>query len=342
MTRRIATAIGAAMALAAVHAAAPARADSAADYYKGRTVTVVVSFDAAGAYGLYTQLLTRHLTKFVPGNPTFVPNYMPGAGGIKATNYLYNVAPKDGSAIGIPPDTLVLSNVLTPDKVKFKASDFRWIGAVVRANNVLVMRSDAVKSIEDVTKKRTIVGGAGPGAPSVMLPQLLRWMTSADMKVVSGYKGSGDIMIAIERGELQGAVFGWTSWKSLRGNWLQSGWAVPIVQFGVEKESDLPNIPLAHEIAKTDDVRKVVAFMSSSGAIGRSYVTPPKVPDDRLAALRAAFDKMVKDPEFLDDAKKRKAEVIPATGAWVQEKVEAAMQIDAALAETARKAVFGK
>ena len=342
MTRRIATALGAALMLATLHAAGPARADSVADFYKGKTVTVIVSFDAAGAYGLYTQLLTRHLSKFVPGNPSFVPNYMPGAGGIKASNYLYNVAAKDGSAIGIPPDTLVLSNVLTPDKVKYKASDFRWIGAVVRANNVLVMRSDAAKSMDDIAKKHTIVGGAGPGAPSVMMPLLLRWMTGGDMKVVTGYKGSGDIMIAIERGELQGAVFGWTSWKSLRGNWLQSGWAVPIVQFGVEKEDDLANIPLAHEITKNDEQRKVMTFMSSSGAIGRSYVMPPKAPDDRLAALRTAFDKMVKDPGFLDDAKKRNAEVKPASGAWVQEKVDEAMKIDAALAEVARKAVFGK
>jgi tripartite-type tricarboxylate transporter receptor subunit TctC len=291
---------------------------------------------------LYSQLLARHLPKFIPGNPTLVPSYMPGAGGIKATNYLYNVAAKDGSVIGIPPDTLVLSNVLTPDKVKYKSSDFRWIGAVVRANNVLVMRSDAAKTMEDIARKHTVVGGAGPGSPSIMMPLLLKWMTGGDMKVVAGYKGSGDIMIAIERGELQGAVFGWTSWKSLRGNWLKSGWAVPIVQFGVEKEADLPAIPLAHEIAKTPEARKVVAFMSSSGAIGRSYVMPPKAPDDRLAALRAAFDRMVKDPEFLADAEKRKAEVIPATGAWVQEKVGDAMKIDAALAETARKAVFGK
>ena len=124
MIRRTAIVLGAALALAATQAAAPARADAVADFYKGKTVTVIVSFDSAGAYGLYTQLLTRHLSKFVPGNPTFVPNYMPGAGGIKATNYLYNVAAKDGSAIGIPPDTLVLSNVLTPDKVKFKATAF--------------------------------------------------------------------------------------------------------------------------------------------------------------------------------------------------------------------------
>ena len=342
MTRRIASAFGAALMFATIHAAAPARADAVADFYKGKTITIVVSFGAGGAYGLYTQLLARHLSKFVPGNPTFVPNYMPGAGGIKATNYIYNVAARDGSVIGIPPDTLVLSNVLTPDKVKYKSSDFRWIGAVVRSNNVLVMRSDAAKSMDDIAKKHTVVGGAGPGSPSIMMPLLLRWMTGGDMKVVAGYKGSGDIMIAIERGELQGAVFGWTSWKSLRGKWLESGWAVPIVQFGVEKENDLANIPLAHEITKTPEARKVVSFMSSSGAIGRSYVLPPKAPDDRLAALRTAFDKMVKDPEFLDDAKRRNAEIKPATGAWVQQKVEEAMKIDAALAETARKAVFGK
>lgn len=342
MKRHVAGAVGAALILATMSAAAPARADAVTDFYKGKTITVIVSFGAGGAYGLYTQLLARHLPKFIPGNPAIVPNYMPGAGGIKATNYLYNVAAKDGSVIGIPPDTLVLSNVLTPDKVKYKSSDFRWIGAVVRANNVLVMRSDAAKTMDDIASKHTIVGGAGPGSPSIMMPLLLKWMTGGDMKVVAGYKGSGDIMIAIERGELQGAVFGWTSWKSLRGNWLKSGWAVPIVQFGVEKEADLPNIPLAHEIARTPEARKVVAFMSSSGAIGRSYVMPPKAPDDRLAALRTAFDRMVKDPEFLADAGKRKAEVIPATGAWVQEKVADAMKIDDSLAATARKAVFGK
>jgi tripartite-type tricarboxylate transporter receptor subunit TctC len=342
MKRHVAGAAGAALLLATMSAALPARADDAAGFYSGKTVTILVSFGAGGTYGLYSQLIARHLPKFIPGSPTLVLSYMPGAGGIKATNYLYNVAPKDGSVIGIPPDTLVLSNVLEPNKIKFKASDFRWIGAVVRANNVLVMRSDAAKTMQDLTTKHTIIGGAGPGAPSGMLPLLLKWMTGADIKVVTGYKGSNDILIAMERGEVQGAVFGWTSWKSLRGKWLSSGYATPIVQFGVEKEADLPSVPLAHEIAKTPEARKVVAFMSSSGPIGRSYVLPPKAPDDRLAVLRAAFDKMVKSPEFLADAKQRKAEVIPATGAWVQEKVEAAMKIDASLAETARKAVFGK
>lgn len=320
-----------------------ASAASGADYYKGRTVTVIVAFGAGGAYGLYTQLMAKHLPRFLPGNPTIIPQYMPGAGGIKASNYVYNVAVRNGSVMASLSDSLVITAVLRPERVKYDANKFTWIGAPVRMNNVLAMRSDTgLKNFDAITKKEAVLAATGLGSQATILPKMLAWLSPAKIKVVTGYKGSRGMLGAMERKEVQGMSLAWTSWKTLKGDWFKEGFAVPIVQFGLSSETDLRNVPLALDLARTPDEKAIVEFMSSTSQIGRSVLFPPTVPEDRIAAVRTAFDKMVKDPAYISDVTGRRAFLNPASGAEIQKAVAKAMAFDPALAVKARRGIFGK
>ena len=343
MFRCLMSAVSAGFLLFTALFAGNAAAASGADYYKGKKVTVIVAFGAGGAYGLYTQLMAKHLPRFLPGNPTIVPQYMPGAGGIKASNYVYNVAARNGLVMSSLSDSVVITAVLRPEKIKYKANEFTWIGAPVRMNNVLAMRRDSgLTSFDAITKKEAVLAATGLGSQATILPKMLAWLSPAKIKVVTGYKGSRGMLGAMERKEVEGMSLAWTSWKTLKGNWFKDGSAVPIVQFGLIPEKDLPNIPLALNLARTAEEKAIVKFMSSTSQIGRSVQFPPKVPADRIAAVRAAFDKMVKDPAYISDVTRRKAFLNPASGAVIQRAVAEAMKFDPALAAKARRGIFGK
>lgn len=319
-----------------------AAADPVADFYRGKKITAVVPFGSGGSYGLFTQMAARHMPKHIPGNPVIVPQYMPGAGGNKATSYVYNVAARDGSYIAMVPDGLVISSVLRPNKIKYKPAEFTWIGSMERFPTVLMVRGDSgFRSIADLFKGQLILSSSGRGSQSFLTPALLRWLTGAKIKIVQGYKGVRKMMNAMERGETQGVSVGYSAWLNLKADWLKSGYIFPLVQFGVRKESDLPDTPLAIDLAKTPEAKAVTRFMASSSEIGRSFVVPPKVPGDRIAALRTAFDKMVKDPGFLAEVKKRRLIIDPAPGAQIQKAVNRAAAIDPKIAKLMRTAIFG-
>jgi tripartite-type tricarboxylate transporter receptor subunit TctC len=287
--------------------------------------------------------MAKHLPRFLPGNPTIIPQYMPGAGGIKASNYVYNVAVRNGSIMASLSDSLVITSVLRPERVKYDANKFTWIGAPVRMNNVLAMRSDSgLKNFDAITKNEAVLAATGLGSQATILPKMLAWLSPAKIKVVTGYKGSRGMLGAMERKEVQGMSLAWTSWKTLKGDWFKEGFAVPIVQFGLTSEMDLPNVPLAIDLARTADERAIVEFMSSTSQIGRSVLFPPTVPKDRITAVRTAFDKMVKDPAYVSDVTGRRAFLNPGSGAEIQKAVAKAMAFDPALAVKARRGIFGK
>ena len=226
------------------HAAAN---DAVEKFYKGRTITSVVPFGPGGGYAIYNQIMARHLGKFIPGNPQIVPQYRPGAGGIVASNYVYNVAPRDGSVMAMVSDSVALASVIDADKAKYKVNEFIWLGAIERVNNVLAVRADTgVRTFKDMLEKEVAVGGSGPGSPTSLLPSLLRWLEPVKIRTIEGYDGINPMFIAIERNEISGATVSWTIFKTLRKQWFDSGFLVPIVQFGSVKEKDLPNVPLAH------------------------------------------------------------------------------------------------
>ena len=306
--------------------------DAVEKFYKGRTITSVVPFGAGGGYAIYNQIMARHLGKFIPGNPQIVPQYRPGAGGIVASNYLYNVAPRDGSMMAMVSDAVALASVIDADKAKYKVNEFIWLGAIERVNNVLAVRADSgVRAFKDLLATEVAVGGSGPGSPTSLLPALLRWLEPVKIKTIEGYDGINPMFIAIERNEIAGATVSWTIFKTLRKQWFDGGFLVPIVQFGSVKEKDLPNVPLAIEFTRTPEQKAVARFMASNVDVGRSFILPPGAPADRVQALRTAFDRMVKDAAFIDEITKAGFQLSPASGLEVQEAVAQATKLDAAL-----------
>lgn len=321
-------------------ASAPAADDDTEKFYKGRTINSVVPFGPGGGYAIYNQIMARHLGKFIPGHPQIVPQYRPGAGGIVASNYLYNVAPRDGSIMAMVSDSVALASVIDADKAKYNVNEFIWLGAIERVNNVLAVRADSgVRRFEDMTTTEVIIGASGPGSPTSLLPALLRWLEPVKIKTIEGYEGINPMFIAIERKEIAGATVSWTIFKTLRQPWFDSGFLAPIVQFGSVKEKDLPNVPLAIDLARTPEQRSVARFMASNVDVGRSFILPPGVPAERVAALRRAFDRMVKDPAFVDDITKAGFQLSPASGPEVQDAVAQATKLDADLARIVRDTI---
>ena len=336
-------AASAAFAVICVAAPAGIRAETVEEFYKGKTITAVVPFAPGGGYAIYTQIVARHLPRFVPGNPTVVPQHMPGAGGILASNHIFNIARRDGSVMAMVSDSVALASVIDADKIKYKVNDFIWIGAIERVNNVMAVRADTgVKTFDDLKSREIALGASGPGSPTSLLPSLLRWMAPVKLRTVEGYPGISQMFAAVERGEVAGMTVSWTIFKSLKPEWFRDGTMVPIMQFGSVKEKDLPAVPLANEIAQTPEQKAVSRFMASNVDVGRSFILPPQVPADRVAALRVAFDKMVADPAFKEEIAKAGFELTPATGQQVQEAVALSTRIDDKLADTIRRIVAVK
>jgi tripartite-type tricarboxylate transporter receptor subunit TctC len=317
--------------------ATSATAESVEQFYKGKTVSAIVPFGPGGGYAIYTQIMARHLPKHIPGQPTIVPQYMPGAGGIVASNHVYNIAKRDGSVMAMVSDSVALASVIDAGKIKYKVNEFIWIGAIERVNNVLAVRSDAgVKTLDDLKSTEMVLGASGPGSPTSLLPRLLAWLGPYKVKTVEGYRGINPMFTALERKEISGMTVSWTVFKTLKADWFKSGFLLPILQFGEKKEKDLANVPLAIDLAKTDEQKAVARFMASNVDVGRSFILPPQVPADRVAALRAAFDKMIDDTDFKAEIAKAGFELSPATGQEVQAAVAEATRLDDAQAEKIR------
>ncbi|MGE3933940.1 MAG: Bug family tripartite tricarboxylate transporter substrate binding protein [Rhodospirillaceae bacterium] len=323
--------------------AAPAHADTPEQFYKGRTITLVTPFGAGGTYDLYSRAIAQHMERHIPGKPNIVVQDMAGAGGIRASNYMFTVAPKDGSYIWMPPDTMVISQLLEPDKVKYKSEEFTWLGTSVVVNSVIAVRKDApAKTLAELKTKEVVLGSTGKGSQTFYMPQLMNDLFGTKFKIVMGYKSSGDAMLAIERNEVQGISLAWGSWLSLRGEWVKSGYAVPLFQFGLRKEPDLPDVPLAIDLATTPEDKQICAFISSGSPIGRSLALPPGVPKDRIDALIAAFETTMKDPAFVADAKTRQMTLDPASAAEVQKAVTDIMKMSPETLKKARESILGE
>ena len=333
--------VAAAVAAAGLATVGPA---TAADFYKGKTVKIVFGFGVGGTYGKYSLMLAEFLSKQIPGNPKIITQSMPGAGGLKATNHVFNVSPKDGTTLFMPPDSLIISQLLRPNKVRYKADQFTWLGTVIQSNSVIAIRSDSgIKKLEDLKGKQVIMASTGKGSQTFLMPQLLNSVYGAKFKIVMGYKGSRGSQLAMERNEAQGVSLTWLAWKSNKPQWFSGDkpFAKPIVQIGVAKEGDLKDVPmLVDQIANADD-KKIVNFMASLGPIGRGLAVPPGVPQERITALRAAFAKVVKDPAFLAAAKKRNLRVNALTGDQVQNIVKTAMDVPEPVVKRARKLIMG-
>ena len=326
--------------------ATSAVAQDISDVYKDKTVTIIVGYGAGGTYGRTSLLLAAHLSKFIPGNPTIVVQHMPGAGGLKATNYFANVAPKNGLYLLMPPEMTIVSELLRPNKVKFKTKELTWLGRVFGQNVTLAIRRDAgAKTLQDLKTKQIIVASSGKGSPTFLVPSMLNALLGTKLKIVVGYRGSRKMQFAMEQGEVQGVALGWTAWDSAKAAWFKGGdksYAIALVQSGFSRQKGIENVPRIRDFLTNEDDKKVAQMLASAAVIGRGLVLPPGAPRKFVKPLRAAFAAVTKDEAFIKDAYKRRLLVNPLTGAQIQEVVNDLMAMPEATRKRAREMIFGK
>lgn len=316
---------------------------SAEDFFKARkSINMYIGYAPGGSYDLYARLVARHLGKHIPGNPAIVPNNMPGAGSLQAANYLYAVAPKDGSAIGALGETVAMEQALKNPGVKYDATKFTWIGRIASSNNIhLVWHTAKAQSIEDAKKIEMSVAGTGPANLAETIPKLLNALAGTKFKIISGYPSSGPGMLAMERGEVDGAGTSWAIVKSTKQAWLKDKKVKIILQDLPERDPELPDVPALLEFAKTDADKQLLGVYASGGAIGRSYCAPPDVPAHIAKALRDGFQAMAKDPELKADLAKAKLDLAPADHAFLEKTVASAAQVPEEVRARVRQ-IFGK
>jgi tripartite-type tricarboxylate transporter receptor subunit TctC len=320
-------------------ASAPAVADKAEDFFKGRTVTVVVGFGPGGGYANYCRQITQFLTEHTPGKPNFICQYMPGGGGVKAANYLANVAPRDGSVLSMISDYAALAQLLSPQKVKYDIRQFKWVGVMVPANPVMMVRKGAkAQTFVDIYKNEMVVGLVGMLAQDGINTRLINSVLGTKMKLVAGYNATAKIALAMETGEVDASLSSWVSWKTRAQTQLKSGSFIPMFQIGFKKAWDLPNLPLIRDYARNEDDRALLDLGAGSAPFGRSLSVPPGYPPHLLAALRKAFNAMVKDTAFLDAAKARNIEIDPSPGEELEPIVTKIMSTSPALVQRFREA----
>jgi tripartite-type tricarboxylate transporter receptor subunit TctC len=321
-TRR--TTIAAVAATAAFAALAPAQAQSPADFYKGHNVELYVGYSVGGGYDLYARVLARHLGAHIPGNPTVLVKNMEGAGSLRLANWLFRVAPKDGSTFGIIGRGTGFDPLLGQTGVQFDGTKFTWIGSGNHEVSVCVSYEGGggVTKFEDLLTHEMTVGGTGASADTDQFPRVVNGVLGTKMKIVSGYPGGNDVVLAMERGELQGRCgWSWSSIKATHGSWIAEKKINILVQLSLHRHPDLPNVPLIVDLAKTDADRQILTLIFARQVMGRPFLAPPGIPPERAAVLRQAFMDTMKDPAFLADADKSQLEVNPVPGDEVQKLV---------------------
>jgi tripartite-type tricarboxylate transporter receptor subunit TctC len=299
-------------------------ADAVGDFYKGRAVDLYIGYSVGGAYDLYARVLGRHLGAHIPGNPTLVPKNLEGAGSLRLANYLYRVAPKDGSAIGTIGRGIAFDPLLIGEGDAFDAQKFNWIGSANNEVSVCVaMRQSGITKFEDLFTKDLTVGGTGTSADTDQFPRVLNSVLGTHFKIVEGYPGGNDVVLAMERGEVAGRCgWSWSSVKSTHKSWIDDKRMIVLVQLSLAKHPELPDVPLVMDFAKTDEQRQILKLAFARNVMGRPYLAPPNVPSDRVAALRDAFSATMADKDFRTETDKLNLEINPVSGADVEKLVK--------------------
>jgi tripartite-type tricarboxylate transporter receptor subunit TctC len=314
-----------------------------ADFYRGKSVRIIVGFSAGGGYDAYSRLIGRHLHKHIPGNPAVIVENMAGAGSIIAANHVYNAAPKDGTVVGNISGQIILEQLFANPAVQYDLGKFRYLGVPIGETYLLlVTRKSGVAKFEDLLgpKSKQITLGGIPGSTVEQGPILLRDLLSANLKVVSGYKGTADIRLAIESGELDGFMNSWESTKITSLDKLRTGEWLVLAQLGDTPIADLPakNVPTIPIITTTEEQRQLLRFGAAApNQFGKVYVVPSGVPQERAAALEAALTKTFADKEFVADAEKGKLEIQPVSAQQVQKLVTEFLGLSSDLKAKLRK-----
>jgi tripartite-type tricarboxylate transporter receptor subunit TctC len=296
--------------------------DSVAKFYKDKQIRVIVSSEPGGGYDNYGRMFAKHMPRFIPGNPTMIVQNMPGGGGLTAANFIYNVAPKDGTVIGQVQRNVPFVAIQGQPGPQFDPTKFNWIGSMNNEVNVCVASTTTkVKTIQDAMKTQVIVGGSGPN-DTEQTPAVLNNVLGTKFKIISGYPSSSAVTLAVERGEVEGICSSYSSLATRNAAWFKEKKVNVLVQNSGKKHPDLPNVPLSSELAKGKEDRQLLELNDARLVVGRPFLAGPGVPEDRVKALRKAFDAMIKDKEFLADVEKAKMELAAVGGDEVQELIE--------------------
>jgi tripartite-type tricarboxylate transporter receptor subunit TctC len=304
--------------------AVAAQAQNAGDFYKGKNVELYIGYSVGGGYDLYARVLARHIGRHIPGNPTIVVKNMEGAGSLRLANWLYRIAPKDGSVFGTIGRGTGFDPLLGQQGAQFDGTKFTWIGSGNHEVSVCVAFEGraGITRFDDLRTKEMTVGGTGASADTDQFPKVVNGVLGTKMKVVSGYPGGNDIVLAMERGELQGRCgWSWSSVKATHGSWIAEKKLNVLVQLSLQKHPDLPDVPLVVDLAKTDEDRQILKLIFARQVMGRPFLAPPGIPPDRAEALRKAFMDTMTDPAFVADTEKSQLEVNPVAGDDLQKLV---------------------
>lgn len=330
--------------LTAVVAAAPVAAQpSIESFYSSTPLTIIVGYSPGAAYDIYARTVGRYIGKHIPGNPKIIVQNMPGAGSMKAVNYIFALGRKDGSQIAAFARGIAMQPLLDDQGVQFDATKLEWIGSPSsEVSVVLSWHNTPFKRLEDAKQREMSVGASGSGADSAIFPRILNGVLGTKFKVVTGYPGNAEMLLAVERGEVDGNAG--TSWATLSGSkkeWVTDKKINILVQLGLKKHPDLPDVPLVLDLASNAEERKVLELIVSRQAMAYPFAAPAGVPADRLRALRTAFDKMAQDPEFIADARKQGFDIDPMSGTEIAAIIKDLYGSPPALVERARAALQG-
>jgi tripartite-type tricarboxylate transporter receptor subunit TctC len=319
---------------AALAPSGAALAQPAPDFYRGKTLTLVVGYSVGGGYDTYARVLARHMAKHIPGNPSIIVQNMPGAGSLRSANYLFSVAPKDGTVFGMFGRGLAMEPLIGGGAAQYDSRKFSWLGSATNEVSVCaIWHTSPVKNWDDMLNKPFAVGAEGSGSDPDIFAAMLKNAFGAKLKVVSGYPGSNEVALAMERGEVDGRCgWSWSSIKATRADWIRDKKINVVLQLSLAKSPELPEVPLVTEFAKTERQQQILKLILSRQVMGRPFTAPPGIPEDRKAALRAAFDATMADAEFRADITARGLEVNPVSGAEVD-------QLMAELYQTAPEAI---
>ena len=322
-------AVSAAAMLAVVGTVSTARADDVADFYKGRTIAILIGVGLGGSYGTNAHLFSTVFKSKVPGQPNVIVQEMAGAGGAKMVNYLYNVAPKDGTVIALPLKYIAVNQALGLSGLKYDANKFNYIGSLGPINSVVAVwaATTPARAIQDAMTKQVIVGSTGKSSETFMTPTLMNNLLGTKFKIVAGYTGTAPIHVAMESGEVHGVAASWDSVKGDKPDWVRNKKVILLAQSGTKRNWDLQDLPTLLDLAKTPEQTDILRFFANGNAVGWMMMLPPGVPQDRVAALRKAFDATMKDPGYLKGIKDRNLDIDPMTGAEVEKLIKETLSL---------------
>lgn len=320
----------------------PQGQSAATDFYRGKTISIVVGSGAGGGFDTTARLVARHIGKHIPGAPTVIVVNMPGGGGLVAANHVFSAAPKDGTVIGLFHEAQMMNQLTGGEGVNFDLRQFNWLGSSYDDPNVCIVRTDAgVTSFKEMIGNARIiaVGGTGPGSNTYDAPRVLAAATGASLKAVAGYPTTNDVRIGVERGEIQGMCLGWESVKSASSQWLKDGYAKVIVQNGVTRHVDLPDVPLAIEFATDDERRMLLRLVDAPGAMAKPFTLPPGVDPARVEIIRTALTATYHDAALLDEARAMNLEFQPKTARQIHEILDEVLATPPAVAARYREII---